>query len=89
MPCLPSGNGIPADTCLLRQTGLIHPQRISAGPDHRTDRDGSPAYYLSEKQIDDNEPFEPKPENLKFRRSVDRKGVVFHPTPIPMNRSQW
>ena len=40
---------------------------------------------VTKKQIDDNEPFEPKPENLKFRRSVDRKGIVFHPTPIPMN----
>ncbi len=40
---------------------------------------------VTKKQIDDNEPFEPKPENLKFRRSVDHKGIVFHPTPIPMN----
>ena len=40
--------------------------------------------YL-ERKIDENEPFEPRPENLKFRRSVDRKGIVFHPTPIPMN----
>ena len=35
--------------------GICGSAGLGPGPDHRTDRDGSPAYYLSEKQIDDNQ----------------------------------
>lgn len=34
--------------------GICASAGLGPGPDHRTDRDGSPAYYLSEKQIPDN-----------------------------------
>ncbi len=35
--------------------GICASAGLGAGPDHRTDRDGSPEYYLSEKQIPDNQ----------------------------------
>lgn len=34
--------------------GICASAGLGPGPDHRTDRDGTPAYYLSEKQIPDN-----------------------------------
>lgn len=46
---------------LIREDGGLHLHGIcasaglGAGPDHRSDRDGSAAYYLSEKQIPDNQ----------------------------------
>lgn len=49
------------DTC-LRQTedglhlyGICASAGLGPGPDHRTDRTGTPAYYLSEKQMTDNQ----------------------------------
>lgn len=50
-----------ADTYLKEKDGRLTLEGIcasaglGAGPDHRTDRDGSPEYYLSEKQIPDNQ----------------------------------
>lgn len=50
-----------ARTCLKQGPGGLELHGICAsaglgpGPDHRTDRDGSPAYYLSEKQMADNQ----------------------------------
>lgn len=35
--------------------GICASAGLGPGPDHRTDRDGSPAYYLSERQIPDNQ----------------------------------
>ena len=49
------------DTYLKEEDGAYHLYGICAsaglgpGPDHRTDRDGTPAYYLSEKQMADNQ----------------------------------
>lgn len=49
------------DTYLKCEDGAYHLYGICAsaglgpGPDHRTDRDGTPAYYLSEKQMTDNQ----------------------------------
>ena len=49
------------DTYLLEDEGRLHLYGICAsaglgpGPDNRTDRDGTPAYYLSEKQMRDNQ----------------------------------
>lgn len=49
------------DTCLRNEDGAYHLYGIcasaglGAGPDNRTDRDGTPAYYLSEKQMTDNQ----------------------------------
>ncbi|MBQ9196995.1 MAG: glycoside hydrolase family 88 protein [Clostridia bacterium] len=35
--------------------GICASAGLGPGPDHRTDRDGTPRYYLSEKQIPDNQ----------------------------------
>ena len=49
------------DTYLKEESGRLHLHGICAsaglgpGPDNRTDRDGTPAYYLSEKQMQDNQ----------------------------------
>lgn len=49
------------DTYLREEGGAVHLYGICAsaglgpGPDHRTDRTGTPAYYLSEKQMTDNQ----------------------------------
>ena len=49
------------DTYLREDDGRLHLYGICAsaglgpGPDNRTDRDGTPAYYLSEKQMPDNQ----------------------------------
>lgn len=49
------------DTYLKNEDGSSHLYGICAsaglgpGPDHRNDRDGTPAYYLSEKQMTDNQ----------------------------------
>ena len=49
------------DTYLINENGEYHLYGICAsaglgpGPDNRTDRDGTPAYYLSEKQMTDNQ----------------------------------
>lgn len=42
-------NGVPALYGICASAGL------GAGPDNRTDRTGTPAYYLSEKQMTDNQ----------------------------------
>ena len=49
------------DTYLIKEDGAYHLYGICAsaglgpGPDNRTDRDGTPRYYLSEKQMTDNQ----------------------------------
>ena len=49
------------ETYLKEENGVVHLYGICAsaglgpGPDHRTDRTGTPAYYLSEKQMIDNQ----------------------------------
>ena len=49
------------DTYLINENGEYHLYGICAsaglgpGPDNRSDRDGTPAYYLSEKQMTDNQ----------------------------------
>ena len=49
------------DTYLIHEDGAYHLYGICAsaglgpGPDNRSDRDGTPAYYLSEKQMTDNQ----------------------------------